>query len=138
MIALDGYLITDGFFGAPYVDADEERDAPLRHRYLHGGFVGTDTRFSLYFPTDGWQGRMLNPLQGGFGGSEHHFGSPAGEVMGGLAMCARLVDTWSSRTRVTRVIVSTPKPVTTSRSTAGVPAPRWRASPSNSCRAFRL
>jgi hypothetical protein len=50
MIALDGYLITDGFFGAPYVDADEERDAPLRHRYLHGGFVGTDTRFSLYFP----------------------------------------------------------------------------------------
>src|SRR4029077_16193099 len=79
MITLDGYVVTDEFFGEPYVDVDEDRDAPLRHRYLHGGFVGTDTRFSFYFPTDGWQGRMLNPLQGGFGGSEHHFRSPAGE-----------------------------------------------------------
>jgi hypothetical protein len=90
MVTLDGYLVTDEFFGEPYVDVDEARDAPVSHRYLHGGFEGTDTRFSLYFPSEGWQGRMLNPLQGGFGGSERHFGSPAGAVAGGLAMCARL------------------------------------------------
>ena len=90
MIAIDGYVVTDEFFGEPQIDVDEERDAPLHHRYVHGGFAGTDTRFSFYFPMHGWQGRMLNPLQGGFGGTEHHFGSPAGEVMGGVAMCARL------------------------------------------------
>jgi hypothetical protein len=37
-------------FARPYVDVDEWRDAPVRHRYLHGGFEGTDTRFSVYLP----------------------------------------------------------------------------------------
>ena len=40
----------DPFFAQPYVDIDEWRDAPVRHRYVHGGFKGTDTRFSFYFP----------------------------------------------------------------------------------------
>src|SRR5579871_2368351 len=40
----------DPTFAQPYVDVDEWRDAPVRHRYIHGGFRGTDTRFSFYFP----------------------------------------------------------------------------------------
>ncbi|MBU6268652.1 MAG: PKD domain-containing protein [Sphingomonadales bacterium] len=41
---------TDALFAQPYVDKDEWRDAPVRHRYVHGGFTGTDTKFSFYFP----------------------------------------------------------------------------------------
>ncbi|MDE2303154.1 MAG: hypothetical protein KGK11_11410 [Sphingomonadales bacterium] len=40
----------DPLFTQPYVDKDEWRDAPVRHRYVHGGFRGTSTRFSFYFP----------------------------------------------------------------------------------------
>lgn len=45
------FATTDSIFKAPYVDVDEWRDKPVRHRYVHGGFKGTDTRFSFYFPT---------------------------------------------------------------------------------------
>lgn len=41
---------TAALFDKPYVDVDEWRDQPVRHRYVHGGFAGTDTRFSFYFP----------------------------------------------------------------------------------------
>ncbi len=41
---------TDPLFREPYVDLDEWREAPVRHRYVHGGFKGTATRFSLYLP----------------------------------------------------------------------------------------
>lgn len=37
-------------FAKPYVDVDEWRDKPVRHRYIHGGFEGTLTRFCFYFP----------------------------------------------------------------------------------------
>ena len=40
----------DEYFGPAFVDMDEWRDQPNRHRYVHGGFEGTDTRFSFYFP----------------------------------------------------------------------------------------
>jgi len=40
----------DPMFTQPYVDIDEWRDKPVRHRYVHGGFKGTDARFSLYLP----------------------------------------------------------------------------------------
>ena len=40
----------DPLFKEPFIDVDEWRDAPARHRYVHGGFKGTDTRFSFYFP----------------------------------------------------------------------------------------
>ena len=40
----------DPLFSQPYIDIDEWRDTPVRHRYVHGGFKGTDTRFSFYFP----------------------------------------------------------------------------------------
>ena len=42
--------IADPMFQKPYVDIDEWRDGPVRHRYIHGGFAGTETRFSFYFP----------------------------------------------------------------------------------------
>jgi hypothetical protein len=40
----------DDIFKKPYVDKDEWREKPVRHRYVHGGFEGTETRFSFYFP----------------------------------------------------------------------------------------
>jgi hypothetical protein len=40
----------DPLYQQPYVDKDEWRDAPVRHHYVHGGFKGTDLRFSFYFP----------------------------------------------------------------------------------------
>lgn len=62
----------DPFFGPARVDADEWRDAPRRHRYAHGAFEGTDTRFSLYLPEASvYDGRFMQFLQGGMGGSEH-------------------------------------------------------------------
>jgi len=43
---------TDGDreFARPFVDGDAWRAVPVHHRYVHGGFTGTDTRFSSYFP----------------------------------------------------------------------------------------
>jgi hypothetical protein len=50
----------DTMFSKPYTDIDEWRDKPVRHRYVHGGFKGTDTRFSFYFPTkEKYQGRFF-------------------------------------------------------------------------------
>jgi hypothetical protein len=40
----------DDFFGPPLIDVDEWRDQPFQHRYVHGGFESTDTRFAFYFP----------------------------------------------------------------------------------------
>src|SRR5437868_11820526 len=51
----------DTLFKEPYVDIDEWRDVPVRHRYVHGGFKGTDTRFSFYFPPkEQYQGRFFH------------------------------------------------------------------------------
>ena len=41
---------TDPIYDKPFVDIDEWRDQPVRHRYVHGGFEGADLRFSFYFP----------------------------------------------------------------------------------------
>lgn len=50
----------DPLFAEPYTDIDEWRDAPVRHRYVHGGFKGTDTRFSFYFPEKAlYEGRFF-------------------------------------------------------------------------------
>src|SRR5205807_2518682 len=69
----------DPDFGPAYIDTDEWRDEPLRHRYVHGGFEGTDTRFSFYFPVpDQYEGRLLHFLEGGAGGNEHRVLSPVG------------------------------------------------------------
>jgi hypothetical protein len=41
---------TDALFKEPYIDLDEWRDKPVRHCYIHGGFKGSEARFSFYFP----------------------------------------------------------------------------------------
>ena len=53
-------VATDPMFKEPYVDVDEWRDKPVRHRYVHGGFKGTNARFSFYFPPkELYQGRFF-------------------------------------------------------------------------------
>src|ERR1700730_12252939 len=53
----------DDYFSEPYVDVDEWRDAPVRHRYVHGGFAKTATRFSIYFPPpDKYAGRFFQHI----------------------------------------------------------------------------
>ncbi|OLS22751.1 MAG: hypothetical protein ThorAB25_25220 [Candidatus Thorarchaeota archaeon AB_25] len=55
---------SDPLFTEPYVDIDEWRDEPVRHRYVHGGFKGTDTRFSIYFPPkEQYEGRFFQYIQ---------------------------------------------------------------------------
>lgn len=50
----------DALFKEPFVDIDEWRDAPVRHRYIHGGFKGTDLKFSFYLPEKSqYQGRFF-------------------------------------------------------------------------------
>lgn len=44
------FVPEDTTFAAPYIDRDEPRSSPYPHRYVHGGFTGTDTRFSFHFP----------------------------------------------------------------------------------------
>jgi len=46
-------VIADPAFLRPYIDKDETRDVPVRHRYVHGGFKDTGLRFSFYFPDKG-------------------------------------------------------------------------------------
>jgi hypothetical protein len=54
------FTTQDTLFASPYVDLDEWRDKPVRHRYVHGGFKGTGARFSLYFPAkENYQGRFF-------------------------------------------------------------------------------
>jgi hypothetical protein len=47
-----------------FIDIDEWREAPVRHRYVHGGFKDTELLFSLYFPpAAAYGGRFFQPLQ---------------------------------------------------------------------------
>lgn len=90
-IDLAAYVVTDEFFGAPYLDVDEERAEPSPHRYLHGGFEGTDTRFSLYFPpAERYSGRLFQPLEGGNAGHETLQSGPISAGTGGPEMAFRL------------------------------------------------
>ena len=90
-IECDSYEVADSFFGRPYIDLDEWREAPFPHRHVHGGFADCDTRFTFSFPAEEeWQGRMYMPLEGAHAGHEDVFGGPMGELIGGLAMMVRL------------------------------------------------
>jgi hypothetical protein len=56
-----GYTLVynDPLFKEMFVDVDEWRDEPVRHRYVHGGFTDTEARFSIYFPPeDKYDGRF--------------------------------------------------------------------------------
>jgi len=53
----------DALYTDPYIDVDEWRDEPERHRYVHGGFGGTELRFSMYFPpAERYEGRFFHPV----------------------------------------------------------------------------
>ncbi|MFI5041905.1 MAG: hypothetical protein ACHQNA_08670 [Acidimicrobiales bacterium] len=54
---------TDPMFDVPDVDVDEWRDEPVRHRYVHGGFRGTDARFAMHLPPEQrYDGRFFHPI----------------------------------------------------------------------------
>lgn len=56
-------LYPDPLYTKPYIDIDEWRDAPIRHRYVHGGFADSELRFSMYFPPEvQYRGRFFHPL----------------------------------------------------------------------------
>jgi hypothetical protein len=62
----------DPILNQPYVDVDEWRDKPVRHRFVHGGFKGTEARFAFYFPPkEQYQGRFF----------QHVTPAPAGETL---------------------------------------------------------
>jgi len=47
-------------FEHPFIDVDEQRSEPVPHRYVHGGFDGTETRFSFYLPSaEQYEGRFF-------------------------------------------------------------------------------
>lgn len=51
----------DPDYDDPYIEIDEERSEPVPHRYVHGGFRGTEARFSFYFPPAGqYRGRFFH------------------------------------------------------------------------------
>src|SRR5262245_39836002 len=93
---MDAMGLADPMFTEPFVDVDEWRDDPVRHRYVHGGFHGTDCRFSLYYPDAArYQGRFFQPLSA-VPGSEH---SSAGYVGFATASGGYLVESNLGRFR---------------------------------------
>ncbi|MDP2012866.1 MAG: hypothetical protein Q8L05_01440, partial [Actinomycetota bacterium] len=71
-INVESYQVTDPFFGAPVIDVDDERELPTPHRFVHGYFEGTSTRFAIAFPpADVYQGRLYQPLEGANAGHEN-------------------------------------------------------------------
>jgi len=59
----------DPEFAKPYIDREEWREEEgVRYQYIHGGFEGTELRFSFYFPKkENYKGRFFHfvaPIQG--------------------------------------------------------------------------
>ena len=56
----------DPAFQTPYIDVEEQR--PEGYTYVHGGFEGTDTRFSFFYPPrEQYEGRFfqfMSPVEG--------------------------------------------------------------------------
>jgi hypothetical protein len=53
----------DPLFSQSYVDVDEWRQQSVHHRYVHGGFKGTDARFSINVPARAQsQGRFFQHI----------------------------------------------------------------------------
>ena len=75
----------DPLFDTPYIDVDEWRDDPVCHRFVHGGFEGTDARFAMYFPpAERYQGRFFQPLMP-VAGTEYGAATGALSHVAGLA-----------------------------------------------------
>lgn len=64
----------DPLFSKPYIDVDEWRDMPSKHRYVHGGFSGTDAKFLIQLPPkEQYQGRFF----------QHNTAIPTSELLAG-------------------------------------------------------
>jgi len=51
----------DPDFAEPFIETDETRNDPVPHRYVNGGFRGTNARFSFYFPPkEQYRGRFFH------------------------------------------------------------------------------
>lgn len=51
----------DPQFNEAYIEVNELRSDPVPHRYVRGGFKGTDARFSFYFPPqESYEGRFFH------------------------------------------------------------------------------
>jgi hypothetical protein len=56
-------IFSGNLYKQPFIDVDEWKEQPLKHRYVHGGFKGTDLLFSFYFPPkESYQGRFFQGL----------------------------------------------------------------------------
>src|SRR3954469_10910000 len=82
--------IADDYFGAPHLDTGGWREMEgVRFRYVHGGFDGTDTKFSFYFPpAELYGGRFVHMLEGSLGGNEAT--AVRGQMFGGIDLAFRL------------------------------------------------
>jgi hypothetical protein len=93
-LTVSSYVLTDDWFGAPYLDVDEWRttiDGAYQYRFVHGGFADSDTRFTCYFPPAAdWRGRMLFPVEGGLGGYEDTCETIQGFILDQLGIGFRL------------------------------------------------
>jgi hypothetical protein len=60
---LTGRYVEHRTYTQPYINIDEWRNEPICHRYMHGGFRGTELRFSYYFPPkEQYKGRFFQGL----------------------------------------------------------------------------
>ena len=51
----------DPDYNEPFADVNELRSDPVPHRYVSGGFKGTNARFSFYFPpNEKYEGRFFH------------------------------------------------------------------------------
>ncbi|WP_339315004.1 hypothetical protein [Paenibacillus sp. FSL R10-2734] len=84
-------------FQNPYIDIDEWRDVPVRHRYIHGGFEGTETKFSFYYPLkENYQGRFFQPVypvQGSENAAQSHIEGIDNKIGFAISSGAYLVET---------------------------------------------
>ena len=64
-------------------------NTPVTHRYVHGGFRDSVTRFSFYFPTPAsYKGRYVHMIEGGVGGNDATLAAPG--APGGIELAFAL------------------------------------------------
>ena len=81
--------MTNDRFGSSFVDVDEWRDAPVPHRYVHGGFQDSVACFSFYFPPpELYEGRYVHLIEGGVGGNDATLAAPG--APGGIELAFAL------------------------------------------------
>ena len=86
-----GARYPDPLFVDPYLDVDQWRDDPVPHRYVHGGFVETQLRFSMYLPPpEHYGGRFFQPLMHIAGDENVATTGPAGRARPTDALRVRL------------------------------------------------